>query len=140
MKLATYNRSEKLLLLTVFLFMLSACSTYKQGSTGQEQGAPIYSVDSEVPAPESSASKSSPADNSLISRAEASAASGDFEQALALLERAQRIEPTNADIYLALARTYLAKGDLHLAQTTAERGLLFCSSDRQCNQLQALTK
>ena len=122
--------------------MISACSTYKQSSTnqGQDQGAPIYSVDSEAPAPEPSASKSPPTDNSLISRAEASVASGDFAQALALLERAQRIDPTNADIYLALARTYFAKGDLHLAQTTAERGLLFCRNDRQCNQLQALTK
>lgn len=122
--------------------MLSACSTYKPTSTnqGQDQGAPIYSVDSEVSAPESPASESTAADNSLISRAEASVASGDFEQALALLERAQRIDPTNANIYLALARTYFAKGDFRLAQATAERGLLFCRNDRQCNQLQAFTK
>ena len=42
----------------------------------------------------------------LVNKAEQATARGDYEQALALLERAQRIDPESAEIYLQLARTY----------------------------------
>ena len=40
----------------------------------------------------------------LLAKAEQATARGDYEQALALLERAQRIDPDSAEIYLQLAR------------------------------------
>jgi tetratricopeptide (TPR) repeat protein len=71
----------------------------------------------------------------LLRRAETASSRGDHEQALALLERAQRIDPGNADIYLRLAHTYSARGDAALARATAERGLLYCDGAAQCAAL-----
>ena len=42
--------------------------------------------------------------------------------ALALLERAQRIDPDSAQIYLAMARTHEASGDGSQARATANAG------------------
>lgn len=76
----------------------------------------------------------------LLARAEEASGRGDYEQALALLERAQRVDPDSAEVYLALARTYAAKGDASRARATAERGLLYCRSDAECARLRALTR
>ncbi len=75
----------------------------------------------------------------LLAKAELAADRGDYEQAMALLERAQRIDPDSAEVYLGIARTHLAKGDTAQARVTAERGLLYCSSDSVCNALRTLT-
>jgi len=76
----------------------------------------------------------------LVNKAEQATARGDYEQALALLERAQRIDPESAEIYLQLARTHRARGDLAQARATAERGMLFCGSKAQCDALRAFTR
>jgi hypothetical protein len=76
----------------------------------------------------------------LVNKAEQATARGDYEQALALLERAQRIDPESAEIYLQLARTHRARGDLAQARATAERGMLFCSSKAQCDALRAFAR
>ena len=59
-----------------------------------------------------------------------------LKQALALLERAQRIEPDSAEIYVATARTHKAKGDAGQARAVAERGMLYCGGT-QCEALRA---
>lgn len=74
----------------------------------------------------------------LLARAEAATHRGDYEQALALLERAQRIDPDNADIYLELARTHSERGDARQAAAMAQRGLLYCVSSAQCDALRNL--
>src|SRR5690606_5050918 len=51
-----------------------------------------------------------PAAAGLLDKAQAASAQGDYEQALALLERAQRIDPNSAQVYLQLARVYAAQG------------------------------
>lgn len=71
----------------------------------------------------------------LLLKAEEATERGDFEQALALLERAQRIDPVSADIYLSMAKTHRARGDEAQSQATAQRGLLYCSSTIQCEAL-----
>jgi len=76
----------------------------------------------------------------LLARADQAARSGDYDQALALLERAQRIEPRSGEIYLQLARTHQARGDRDQAQAAAERGLLYCSGNVQCDALRALAR
>ncbi|MFT7264023.1 MAG: tetratricopeptide (TPR) repeat protein [Halioglobus sp.] len=73
----------------------------------------------------------------LLNKANSAAARGDYEQALALLERAQRIDPDAGEIYLSLAKTYRAKGDDSLAAATAERGMLYCDGLLQCEALRA---
>lgn len=76
---------------------------------------------------------------SLMGKADVAVGRGDYEQALALLERAQRIDPDSGEIYLSLARTYTAKGDVPMASAVAERGLLYCSGAAQCGALRAYT-
>jgi Tfp pilus assembly protein PilF len=75
----------------------------------------------------------------LLAKAEQATRRGDYEQALALLERAQRIDPDSAEVYLCMAQTHRAKGDAAQARATAERGLLYCATDAQCDALRALT-
>jgi Flp pilus assembly protein TadD len=76
----------------------------------------------------------------LIDRAGEARRLGDYEQALAYLERAQRIEPGDAEIYLGLAQTHAAAGNSGQARATAERGLLYCSGRVQCDALRAYTR
>ena len=76
----------------------------------------------------------------LLARAETATAQGDYEQALALLERAQRIDPDSAEVYLHLARTYAAQGQADRSRATAERGMLYCRGERECAALRALIR
>jgi len=76
----------------------------------------------------------------LLAKAGQAAQRGDYEQALALLERAQRIGPDSAQVYLGMAQTHRARGDAAQARATAERGLLYCTTDAQCNALRAFTR
>ena len=89
------------------------------------------------PGPVPSGPDTSNAYQGLIYKADQASARGDYEAALALLERAQRIDPDSGEIYLSLAKTYRAKGDDALAVATAERGLLYCSGRAQCDLLRA---
>jgi tetratricopeptide (TPR) repeat protein len=75
-----------------------------------------------------------------VQQAQQARARGDYEQALALLERAQRIDPESGEIYLELARTHQAKGDRAQARATAERGMLYCRGSAQCDALRSLTR
>jgi len=76
----------------------------------------------------------------LVDKAGQARTRGDYEQALALLERAQRIDPESAEIYLQLAQTHRARGDASQARATAERGLLYCSGKTECDALRAYTR
>jgi hypothetical protein len=76
----------------------------------------------------------------LLAKAEQATARGDYEQALALLERAQRIDPDSAEVYLCMAQTHRARGDAAQARATAERGLLYCATDALCNSLRAYAR
>ncbi len=137
----------------LLLITLAGCSVY----TRQDGPAPVESRPTEPAAPTQPAPApepeqplypdAAPADPNvsaaygpLLKKAEAAAAGGDYQQALALLERAQRVDPDSAEIYLAMARTYAAKGDLAQARATAERGMLYCRSELECAQLRQLTR
>ncbi len=73
----------------------------------------------------------------LLAQAEGARDRGQYDQALAYLERAQRIDPDNAKIYLDMAATHAAAGRPAQARTVAERGLLYCTSRRQCDALRS---
>jgi Tfp pilus assembly protein PilF len=75
----------------------------------------------------------------LLDKAARATASGDYAQALALLERAQRIDPDSAEIYLSMAKTHKASGDMAQSRATAERGLLYCQGNGECEALRAYT-
>ncbi len=76
----------------------------------------------------------------LLDKAQAASEQGDYEQALALLERAQRIDPNSGEIYLQLARVYAAQGQMDKARDTASRGTLYCRDERECAALRALAR
>lgn len=129
------------------LLQLSACSIYSlPGSKpvpaeGQVE-APVDTPPVMAPEPARlpPAPSSSAAYQPLLAKAEQATARGDYEQALALLERAQRIDPDNAEIYLGMAKTHHARGDRAQARATAERGLLYCSSNVECDALRGYTR
>ena len=132
------------LALSAVLF-LSACGTI--GQSPDSGPAPIEEPDyTDLTKPETTVTPSQPitpsqpvisAAQSLMNKADTATSTRDYEQAIALLERAQRIDPDNGEIYLALAETYKAKGDEAMASAAAERGMLYCSGTRQCSALRA---
>ncbi|WP_414981023.1 tetratricopeptide repeat protein [Congregibacter sp.] len=75
----------------------------------------------------------SPVD-SLLDEARALRESGDLSASFARLERALRIAPQRAEVYLELARSHVAAGRPERASANAERGLLYCSSST-CTKL-----
>lgn len=129
--------------LAVLLVFLSACSIYQM--PGEQpvpvEGEPEYTeVPSTSPTPVETPPREqepevSAAYGSLLAKAGAATARGDYEQALALLERAQRIDPDNAQIYLDMARTHNEAGNSRQAAATAQRGLLYCIGREQCDAL-----
>jgi len=138
----------------LLLASLAGCSVYSTpgGTPAPVETRPGTSVGSPEPAPPPPPGEAQPpvaqppepnasdAYGPLLARADRAASGGDYEQALALLERAQRIDPDSAEVYLALARTYAAKGDVARARATAERGLLYCRSNAECARLRELTR
>lgn len=93
-----------------------------------------------TPAPKPEPTREAPSTSAyqaLLTKAESARDRGDYETSLALLERAQRIDPDNAEIYLNLAMTHEASGDRGQAKATAERGLLYCHGSVQCDALRA---
>jgi tetratricopeptide (TPR) repeat protein len=122
----------------------SAVSTTDSPSTPVVKPAPKVTPAPPVPSPQPPARPPGPSTSSawqpLVDKAAAAATRGDFEQALALLERAQRIDPGAGAIYLEQAKVHQARGDRAQARTTAERGLLYCSSLAQCDALRAFVR
>jgi len=128
----------------VLLALLSACSVYTL--PGGEPGPAPKQPESTVVVPPVTAPRPGPSEPSasaawrpLLAKAEQATARGDYEQALALLERAQRIDPDSAQVYLCMARTHQARGDTAQARATAARGLLYCSGSAECDALRAYT-
>ena len=116
---------------------LSACGTNPYSLPKVETAEPSYEDPAPAPVPPARDvdTGGDSAHGVLVARASEASGRGDYDQALAYLERAQRIDPDNAEIYLALARTHDAAGNASQARAVAERGLLYCSGSRQCDAL-----
>lgn len=139
-------------LLVLSFAVLGGCSTYSVpgGDPAAKETAPQVVTSKPAPAPVPATPPSplpSPAEPAtskayqpLLDKAGEASGRGDYEQALALLERAQRIDPDSAEIYLAMARTHQASGDPSQARAMAERGLLYCSGRVECDALRGLTR
>jgi len=126
------------------LLIMAGCSTY---SLPESEPAPPPQPSAPAPQPPPPPKPPRPpqppttsAWKPLIDKAQQARARGDYEQALALLERAQRIDPESAEIYLQLAQTHKARGDISQARAMAERGLLFCTGSSQCDALRVQTR
>ncbi|MCZ6829934.1 MAG: hypothetical protein O7F73_10175 [Gammaproteobacteria bacterium] len=111
---------SRLVLTTVLAGLLAACS------------APAPQAPAPAPEPPSSGREAPGPNNAsmgLIEQARRARLAGDYERADGLLQRAQRVEPRNARVYLELSRLYREKGDLEAARHVAERGLLYCAGN-----------
>ncbi|TGD72447.1 tetratricopeptide repeat protein [Mangrovimicrobium sediminis] len=123
--------------------LLTACGTTPSAPPRVETGEPAVTTEPSRPTPPvtpsrpSEPERTSTTPSSLLAKADSARTRGDYDQALAILERAQRIDPDDADIYLQMARTHAAAGHAGKARTVAERGLLYCSGSAQCNALRA---
>ncbi len=118
---------------------VSACSTVRDSGPAPVEKRPDYTP---VTKPATPATPTVPVEpalsgaaRSLMTKAELAADDGDYERSLALLERALRIDPDSAELYLALADIYTHKGDTAMAIATAQRGMLYCSGAVQCEAL-----
>ena len=127
--------------LLLLLLVTSACSIYSApGTKPPPVTKPPVAAPAPAPVPPVTRPPDSPSTKAwqpLVDKARQATARGDYEQALASLERAQRIDPDSAAIYLELARTHQARGDSAQARATAERGMLYCTGRSQCDALRA---
>lgn len=126
---------------------MSGCSIYSmpgsEPAAPQPPPAPAPPVTQPSTPPQPPRPPQPPTTNAwgpLVKKAEQARARGDYEQALALLERAQRIDPESGEIYLQLAQTHRARGDMAQARATAERGLLYCVGKTECDALRAYAR
>ncbi len=123
------------------LLLVTACASPGPGP-GETGSAPVgaSAPDYTIVAPPPRETPATAAYQPLLDRAAEARQRGDYEEALALLERAQRIDADSAEIYLALARTHSERGDVGQARAVAERGLLYCRNSRECDALRAFAR
>ncbi len=132
----------RLLLCLTLAALLAACA----GGPARKTPAPVETRTGEtdgprsdprpVPAPPDPATG---AVSGLLAEARSAREAGRTERALALLERAQRLQPARGSLYLELARTHAAAGDQAQAKAFAERGLLYCRGS-ECAALAPFTR
>ncbi|MFE8071376.1 tetratricopeptide repeat protein [Marinobacteraceae bacterium S3BR75-40.1] len=99
--------------------------TQPQTETPQVPDAPAR----DVPGYRSSGEALSPAAKGLVQQADQALRQGRIPQAIAQLERAQRISPRSAVVYLKLAEAYVRKGDLGRAEQFTLKGLSQAGDD-----------
>ncbi|MCB1675459.1 MAG: tetratricopeptide repeat protein [Halioglobus sp.] len=140
------------LALLILVVSASGCSIYRAPGSGPApvERAPEHTTVTPPPssppvtAPQAPQRPAEPSTRAayqpLLDGADAAAAGGDYEHALALLQRAQRIDPDSAQVYLGMARTHRARGDDAQARATAERGLLYCRTAPECDALRAYVR
>src|SRR3984957_15047930 len=100
------------------------------GSAQPQPGIPAPGSGEVVPAPAERPSVPPPrqfhlsaASGALVTQAHAQAASGDYGQAAATLERAQRIEPDNPLLWIELGRVSLAENNSAQAAAMGRKAL-----------------
>ena len=123
-----------------FVVLLAACATQAPAPTrAPPPPAPPRSVPlppppprpmppQVVPAPGAPAPaqpKSPAVTLALQDEAQRATTAGDLPKAIAILERAIRIEPDRAELWLALARVHLKEGDAAQAEQFARKALLY---------------
>ena len=123
----------------VAVAMLSACATAPEPVSPNSPAATTGSTSAPTPAiPKPTVPPNSlSAVDRLLTEASSLRRSGDIPGSFARLERALRIAPQRAEVYLELARSHAAAGNSSRAAATAERGLLYCEG-QTCSALEKL--
>jgi len=97
-------------------------------STPPSQPYPQYPQPTPSPAPSTAQPTPKPQSTvtlALQDEAQRAATAGDYAKATQILERAIRIEPDRAELWLELARVHLKEGDAAQAEQFARKALLF---------------
>ena len=68
--------------------------------------------------------------NSLLQKGWGHYRLADYKSSIATAERAQRLDPQRAEVYLLLASCYFVQGQGELAEQMAQRGLSFSQDDK----------
>ncbi|MEM0953651.1 MAG: tetratricopeptide repeat protein [Pseudomonadota bacterium] len=124
----------------MLLVAVAACSTMPPASTSSSSSSKSSTVSARESTGETVTPDKTPAETiaaavpqgqraageNLLQQAARAMADGNEVRAQALLQRAQRLDPSNPDIYLALANFYNSTGQTASGRAMAERGLLFC--------------
>jgi len=100
-------------------------------------GQPAPTYPDQPPAPPSTATPTRPDPSvSLALREESlqAASRGDTAQAIALIERAIRIEPDRPELWLDLAKLHLEEGDYASAEQFARKALLYTRNHPELEQ------
>ncbi|HVS25561.1 MAG TPA: tetratricopeptide repeat protein, partial [Gammaproteobacteria bacterium] len=122
------------------LATLAACSTLEgtqrpgsQSAPGPGGGAgspaPPESPPPSVAAPARPPSQTSGATQALLAQSRAARAAGNYDQANTTIERALRIAPSDASLWVELGEIELASGDPAQAATLARKALTLATDD-----------
>jgi tetratricopeptide (TPR) repeat protein len=111
-------------------------ATAPAGSAQPRPGIPAPGTGEAVPGPPERPSVAPPrqfrlsaASGALVTQAHAQAAGGDYGQAAATLERAQRIEPDNPLLWIELGRVRLAENNAAQADAMGRKALALAVGD-----------
>lgn len=117
-------------LILLLPLVLAGCATGPAPVSPSAPAAQTGSAGRETPAVTTGAETvedpASSAVSGLIAEARALREAGNIDESLVRLERALRIAPESALVYLELARSHEVAGNDELAKASAERGLLYC--------------
>ena len=127
--------SLRLALVIFALAALAGCASGPSPVPPESPAAGSGSPSAPTPAaPRPTAPPSISAVDTLLAQARSLREEGRVEASLSRLERALRLAPERADVYLELARSHRVAGQDARATATAERGLLYCQA-RVCAEL-----
>src|SRR5262245_982571 len=98
------------------------------------QPSPPVVTPSPTPAPPPTPRPAPSVTLALVQQSESARASGDYDKAVALLERAIRIEPDRPELWIELATCHLQQGDYDAAEQFARKALQFTGTQYQLEQ------
>ena len=118
------TRTGFLVLLAV---ALSGCAQLPgtPGATGSQETTPLQEAGSPPPASPTAA---------LVEQGRRQSADGQYDQAIASVERALRIEPGNPWLWLELAQIHRSAGNARQADGHARKALSLAGTDRAAEQ------
>ncbi len=131
---------SRTLLIALLGLLLSACASDPQRPAAEASTAPP-TVEKTPARVEPAAAEPGlrTASTGLLEQAREARRRGELPRADALLQRAQRLDPGNALVYLELARLHQQRGEPAAARAAAERGLLYCDTG-SCDDLRELAR
>jgi Tfp pilus assembly protein PilF len=114
-------------ILALLAVALSACAQLPgtPGTAGSQEP---------MPAPETAGPPPASPAAALLEQSRRQSADGEYDQAVASLERALRIEPVNPWLWLELAQIHRAAGNEQQADGHARKALSLAGTDRAAEQ------